>query len=96
MTFIEVADLYGFFPDVHATLDNLYLDGTEVAFDATKVLDANDNSKYRLELWNCYGATKSAGCAFGTPVGDVVSGLGFSSSIELKFTFHNLFPVPQW
>ena len=41
MTFIEVVDLYGFFPDTHATLDNLYLDGSEITFDATKVLDAN-------------------------------------------------------
>lgn len=97
MTFIEVADLYGFFPGTHATLDNLYLDGTEVTgFDATKVLDANENSKYRLELWNCYGATKSAGCAFGTPEGDVIKELGFSTSMELRFTFHSLFSVPQW
>ena len=96
MTFIEVADLYGYFPGTHATLDNLYLDGTEVTFDATKVLDANENPKYRLELWNCYGATKNAGCAFGTPDGDVIKELGFSSSMEVKFTFHNLFAVPQW
>ncbi|SHJ09434.1 hypothetical protein [Bacteroides stercorirosoris] len=96
MTFIEVADLYGFFPGAHATLDNLYLDGTEVTFDATKVLDANESPKYRLELWNCYGATKTGGCAFGTPDGDVIKELGFSSSMEVKFTFHNLFAVPQW
>lgn len=90
MTFIEVADLYGFFPGTHAVLDNLYLDGSEVTFDATKVLDANDSSKYRLELWNCYGATKNAGCAFGTPDGDVIKELGFSTSMEVKFTFHKL------
>lgn len=96
MTFIEVADLYGFFPGTHATLDNLYLDGTEVTFDATKVLDANESPKYRLELWNCYGATKTGGCAFGTPDGDVIKELGFSSSMEVKFTFHSLFAVPQW
>ena len=96
MTFIEVADLYGFFPGTHAVLDNLYLDGSEVTFDATKVLDANDSSKYRLELWNCYGATKNAGCAFGTPDGDVIKELGFSTSMEVKFTFHKLFAVPQW
>lgn len=96
MTFIEVADLYGFFPGTHATLDNLYLDGTEVTFDATKVLDANESPKYRLELWNCYGATKTGGCAFGTPDGDVIKELSFSSSMEVKFTFHNLFAVPQW
>ena len=77
-------------------LDNLYLDGLEVTFDATKVLDTNDGSKYRLELWNCYGATKNAGCAFGTPDGDVIKELGFSTSMEVKFTFHKLFAVPQW
>ena len=96
MTFIEVADIYGFFPGMHATLDNLYLDGTAVKYDASKVLDANENPKYRLELWNCYGVTKSNGCAFGTPDGDVIKELGFSNSMEAKFTFHSLFAVPQW
>lgn len=96
MTFIEVVDLYGFFPDTHATLDNLYLDGSEITFDATKVLDANEGPKYRLELWNCYGATKTGGCAFGMPDGDIIKELGFGSSMEVKFTFHNLFTVPQW
>ena len=46
--------------------------------------------------WNCYGATKNAGCAFGTPDGDVIKELGFSTSMEVKFTFHKLFAVPQW
>lgn len=96
MTFIEVVDLYGFFPDTHAALDNLYLDGSEITFDATKVLDANEGPKYRLELWNCYGATKTGGCAFGVPDGDIIKELGFGSSMEVKFTFHNLFTVPQW
>jgi hypothetical protein len=96
MTFIQVADIHAFFPGVHATLDNLYLDETEVTFDATKVLDAVDGSAYRLELWNCFGATKDAGCAFGTPVGDVIGELGFSSSMEVKFTFYNLFSIPEW
>lgn len=96
MTFIEVADLYGFFPDTHATLDNLYLDDSEVPFNVEKVLDSNENTKYRLELWNCYGATKENGCAFGTPDGDVIKELGFNNSMQVKFTFHNLFAVPQW
>ena len=96
MTFIEVADIYGFFPGMHATLDNLYLDGTDIPFDAAKVLDSNEAPKYRLELWNCYGVTKNAGCAFGTPDGDVIRELGFSSSMEVKFTFHTLFSIPKW
>ena len=96
MTFVEIADLYGFFPGTHATLDELLLDGKAVSYDQSKVIDANENPKYRLELWNCYGATKNAGCAFGTPEGDVMKGLAFSKSMETKFTVHSLFAVPQW
>lgn len=96
MTFVEIADLYGFFPGTHSTLDALLLDGKAVSYDQSKVIDANENPKYRLELWNCYGATKGAGCAFGTPEGDVMKGLAFSKSMETKFTIHSLFAVPQW
>ncbi len=96
MTFIEIADLYGFFPGTHATLDELYLDGNAVSYDKAKVIDSNENPKYRLELWNCYGATRGAGCAFGEPEGDVIKGLAFSKSIRTKFTVHSLFPVPEW
>ena len=96
MTFVEIADLYGFFTGTHATLDELLLDGKAVSYDQSKVIDANENPKYRLELWNCYGATKNAGCAFGTPEGDVMKGLAFSKSMETKFTVHSLFSVPQW
>lgn len=103
MTFVEVKDIYRYFPGMNATLDNFYLDGVEkTGFDVTKVLNSSEvkpqenTYSYRLELWNCYGATKNAGCAFGTPEGDVIKELGFSSSMELKFTFHNLFAVPEW
>lgn len=96
MTFVEIADLYGFFPGTHSTLDALLLDGKAVSYDQSKVIDANENPKYRLELWNCYGATKNAGCAFGTPEGDVMKGLAFSKSMETKFTVHSLFAEPQW
>ena len=96
MTFIEIADLYGFFPGTHATLDEFYLDGKAVSYDKSKVIDSNENPKYRLELWNCFGATKSAGCAFGTPEGDVMKSLAFNESIRTKFTVHSLFAQPQW
>ena len=59
------------------------------------VVDSNENPKYRLELFNCYGATRDA-CAFGTRDGDNMAALGFSSSIRTKFTFHSLFATPQW
>lgn len=91
MTFLEVPDLYGYFPGAHATLDKLVLDGKEVSFDASKVIDSNESPKYRLELWNCYGATKG-NCAFGTADGDVIKELGFTDKMELTATFHSLFP----
>lgn len=96
MTYVEVADLYGLFPGTHSTLDALYLDGNSVSYDKSKVIDSNENPKYRLELWNCYGATKEKGCAFGTPDGDVIKGLAFKKSIEVKFTVNSLFAQPQW
>ena len=95
MTFIEFADLYGFFPGTHSTLDEFYLDGNAVSYDKSKVIDANENPKYRLELFNCYGATKD-NCAFGVKDGDLMRELGFNKSMRAKFTVHSLFPVPEW
>lgn len=95
MTFVEIADLYGFFPGTHATLDALLLDGKAVSYDKSKVIDANENPKYRLELFNCYAATKD-NCAFGVKDGDLMRELGFNKSMRAKFTVHSLFAVPQW
>ena len=95
MTFIEFADLYGFFPGTHSTLDEFYLDGQAVSYDKSKVVGANENPKYRLELFNCYGATKD-NCAFGVKDGDLMRELGFNKSMRAKFTVHSLFPVPEW
>ena len=95
MTFIEFADLYGFFPGTHSTLDEFYLDGKAVSYDKSKVIDSNENPKYRLELFNCYGATKD-NCAFGVKEGDLMRELGFKKSMRAKFTVHSLFPVPEW
>lgn len=95
MTFIEFTDLYGFFPGTHSTLDEFYLDGKAVSYDKSKVVDANENPKYRLELFNCYGATKD-NCAFGVKDGDLMRELGFNKSMRAKFTVHSLFPVPEW
>ena len=95
MTFIELADLYGFFPGTHSTLDEFYLDGKAISYDKSKVIDSNENPKYRLELFNCYGATKD-NCAFGVKDGDLMRELGFNKSMRAKFTVHSLFAVPQW
>lgn len=96
MTFVQIDNIRNFFPQMHATLNELLLDGKAVTFNAAGVLDSSENAAYRLELWNCYGATGSAGCAFGTRDGDVIHELAFSSSMEVKFTINSLFPVPQY
>ena len=97
MTFIEIADIYGFFPTMHSELTGLKLDGKAVTFDASKVPDSNENPKYRLELWNCYGKTGGAkSCAFGTPDGDVIHELGFTSTMDADFSIKSLFEVPEF
>lgn len=96
LAYIQIPELYRFFPTMHSTLDALLLDNKSVTYDVTKVLDSNEDPKYRLELWNCWGKTKENGCAFGTPNGDIMPGLAFSKSIETKFTIRSLYVVPQW
>lgn len=96
MSFVQIDHIYNFFPGMHCTLDALKLDGRSVTYDKSKVLDSNESPKYRLELWNQYGATKDAGCAFGTPVDGCVRELGFTDKMELSFTIHSLFATPQF
>ena len=96
MTFVQIDDIRNFFPNMHATLDELLLDGKSISFNTAGVIDSNEGAAYRLELWNCYGATGSVGCAFGTRDGDVIHELSFSNSMELKFTIQSLFAVPQF
>ena len=96
MTFLQIADLYGFFPGTHATLDELYLDGKAISYDKSKVIDSNENPSYRLELYNRYGITFNGDCAFGTPEGEVMKSLAFKESIRTKFTVHRLFAEPNW
>lgn len=97
MTFVQINDIYKFFPGMHCTLDAFKLDGNAVTYDKSKVVDSNEDPKYRLELWNKFGKTKDSGCAFGTADDDgCVAGLGFSNKMEVSFSINNLFAVPQF
>ncbi len=97
MAFFQIKDLYTYFPQFHGTIDAVSADGKELTFDASKIVDTSDNGAYRLELWNMYGDTSKNGCAFGKPDGNgVISELAFSNSMEIKATFHSLFPVPDF
>lgn len=96
MTFIQIDNIRNWFPTMHATLNALLLDETSVSFNATKVVDSNEGAAYRLELWNCYGVTGNTECAFGAKDGDVIHELGFSNSMEVKFTINSLFAIPEF
>ena len=99
MTFVQIDNLYKWFPTMHCTLNSCKLDGTSATFDAKKVVDTSDGDAYRLELWNCYGATGGNSkdeCGFGKRDGDVIHELGFSTSMELDFTINSLFAVPEF
>lgn len=100
MTFAQISNLYHYFPASHGAIDEILLDGTVLSgYDESLVLDVNgdgDGYTYRLELWNMYGSTSSAGCAFGTPTDGVISELGFSNTMELKFSLKSLYKIPSW
>lgn len=97
MTFINTEDLMNVFPGTHMTLTALELDGKAVTgWDPAKVANSNDGAKHRLELWNQYGITATDGCTFGTPNNGVISELGFSKSMRVKFTVDRLFQTVEW
>ena len=99
MTFIQVDNLHKFFPGMHAVLNSAKADGQSLQYDASKVVDTSDGDAYRLELWNCYGATggnNADNCGFGKRDGDVIHELGFNSSFEVAFTIESLFAVPEF
>ena len=100
MTFAQISNIYYYFPCTHGVVDELLLDGTALTgYDESLILDVNgdgDGYTYRLELWNMYGTTSSSGCAFGTATDGVISELGFSDTMELKFSLESLYTIPSW
>ena len=99
MTFVQIDNIRNWFPNMHAVLNSAKADGNSLTFDASKVVDTNEGAAYRLELWNCYGATggnNADNCGFGKRDGDVIHELGFNSSFEVDFTVKSLFAIPQF
>ena len=99
MTFVQTDNLYSFFPGVKAVLDGYYADGESVEFDASKIVNTSADGNgvhHRLELWNCWGETSGAGCAFGEKEGNLMPGLGFDSSVRMTVTYESLFATPVW
>jgi hypothetical protein len=99
MTFVQIDNIRNWFPNMHAVLNSAKADGNSLTFDASKVVDTNEGAAYRLELWNCYGATggnNADNCGFGKRDGDVIHELGFNSSFEVDFTVKSLFAIPEF
>jgi hypothetical protein len=90
---VELQNILATYPNLSLRLDEVLVDGVSVPFDASKILygelEAGTNN-YRIELYNCYGASAD-NSAWSDMQDHVVPSLGFSQSIEVKYTVLNLF-----
>ena len=90
LAYLEIGDLYAFFPGTTTTVNTVSLDGTALTgWDPSKIYTMSSDGNginYRIELWNCWGPSAQNGCAFGEPNGDIMPGLGFSNSIAVNAT----------
>ena len=98
---VDVLDIRKFFPGFSADLVSVTNDGSNVPFDATKLItgDIEGNSNFRIELHNIWGNTFKDPAFGGVTTIDeynVVNSLGFTqSSIYTIGNFSkNLFPLP--
>jgi hypothetical protein len=97
---VELQNVLATYPNIKLQLDEVFVDGVAVPFDASKILcgDLEGNGNYRIELFNRYGSTganmpESSPWSAYEQLDDyyVIPSLGFSQSIEVKYTVLNLF-----
>jgi hypothetical protein len=93
---IELVEIDKFsvtFPKAKLTLKRVLVDGTELPFDASKVLygDLENNGKYRIELYNTYGGTRGKSPFAGETDNGTIPALGCQKSIAVTFTLDNLY-----
>ncbi|MDE6599410.1 MAG: hypothetical protein K2K34_04945 [Oscillospiraceae bacterium] len=84
---VFVIDIEGMFagaPDATAVLDKVEVDGSEISFDAGKIIygDVEEKGNYRIEIYNQYGDTKND-----SPVNQATA---VSSSLKVTFTVSGL------
>lgn len=99
---VDIVGIHSFFPGFSADLISVTNDGSNVPFDATKLItgDIEGKGNFRIELHNIWGAGTAANPAFGgaksVAGNNVVTSLGFTQSS--KYTIgnfsKNLFPLP--
>lgn len=84
---VFVVDIEGMFagaPEATAVLDKVEIDGSELSFDAGKIIygDIEEKGNYRIEIYNQYGDTKND-----SPVNQATS---IGSSLKITFTVSGL------
>ncbi len=73
---IDLEGMYAAYPEAVATLDKIEIDGSEVSFDASKVLygDIEEKGNFRIDIYNMYSPTKDDPCMnSATPINESVS-----------------------
>ena len=90
---IEVKGLKAACPNASMTLKSVTVDGSEVSFDASKILygDLEGNGNFRVELYNTYGGSRGNSAFAGETEDGNIPALGFNSNITVKFTVDKLF-----
>lgn len=73
---VDIQDMYRYYPDATVTLDSIYIDGTEISFDATKIIygDVENKGNYRIEIYSFYGnSSNSPSINIYTPINESLS-----------------------
>ncbi|MCM1022722.1 MAG: hypothetical protein NC395_01525 [Prevotella sp.] len=81
---IDIEQMFAGAPEATAVLDKVEVDGSEISFDASKIIygDVEEKGNYRIEIYNQYGDTKN-----NSPVNQATS---IGSSLKITFTVSGL------
>ena len=81
---IDIEQMFADAPEATAVLDKVEVDGSEISFDAGKIIygDIEEKGNYRIEIYNQYGDTKND-----SPVNQATS---IGSSLKITFTVSGL------
>ena len=85
---VDLNGMYAAYPEATATLDKIEIDGSELSFDASKILygDIEEKGNFRIDIFNMYSDTNlDPGVNTASPINEslsvtfTVSGLGGSA-----------------
>lgn len=81
---IDIEQMFAGAPEATAVLDKVEVDGSEISFDAAKIIygDVEEKGNYRIEIYNQYGDTKND-----SPVNQATA---IGSSLKITFTVSGL------